>query len=292
MIVARSPNAPSATRGSNVPSPGQVVRTLLMLVVVALTLGPVVYTLLTSLKYLRDVITGSLLFTPTLENYATLFNPTESNFVRLALNSLVVGLASTLLVVSVGALAAYSLARFRWSPAVKGLVLGWLLFLNMLPAVVFVGAYYLIARSVGVYDTVVAVTAAHVVLNLPLTVFIMQSFFADVPRELEEAAAIDGCSRLMTFWRVVLPITRPGLAAAALLSFVFSWKDFLLALTLTSTPRGNTIPVGIAGFAQEYSIRYGEMAAAAFVAVIPALLIVVFAQRHIVKGLTMGAVKG
>lgn len=174
----------------------------------------------------------------------------------------------------------------------RGGLTWWLLFLNLIPPVVFAGPFYVIARRLGLYDTLIAVAVAHAVINLPLAVFILQSFFADVPRELEEAAAIDGCSRLHTLTRVVLPITRPGVAAAALLAFIFSWKDFLLALTLTSTPRSATIPIGIAAFAQEYSIRYGEMAAAATVATIPAVILVIFAQKHIVRGLTLGAVKG
>jgi multiple sugar transport system permease protein len=130
------------------------------------------------------------------------------------------------------------------------------------------------------------------VLNLPFAIWMLQSFFADIPSELEEAAAIDGCNRMTTFLRIILPLARPGLFATAILTFIFSWKDFLFALTLTSTPAGMTIPVGIATFAQEYSVRYGEMAAAASLAIVPALVFVVFAQRHIVKGLTFGALKG
>ena len=171
-------------------------------------------------------------------------------------------------------------------------MLSWLLFLHMLPPIIFIGPFYLISRRLGIYDTVLAVVMAHTVLNLPLGIWILQSFFADIPKELEEAAAIDGCNKFQAFTRVILPLAQPGLAATALLVFVFSWKDFLFALSLTSTSSGMTVPVGIAAFAQEYNIRYGEMAAAAFFAIIPALILVVLAQRHIVKGLTLGALKG
>jgi multiple sugar transport system permease protein len=216
----------------------------------------------------------------------------RNSFVDLTRNSLIVGGLTLAVVIAVAALGAYSLSRFRWRRAISGLVMAWLLFVNMLPPIIFVGPFYLITRTLDIYDTPLAIVMAHSILNLPLAFWMLHSFFADVPVELEEAAAIDGCSRLQTFLRIVLPIARPGIAATAVLVFVFSWKEFLFALTLSSTPDAMTIPVGIAGFAQEYNIRYGEMAAAAFFATIPALILVFIAQKHIVKGMTLGALKG
>jgi len=255
-------------------------------------LAPVVYTFLTSLKLFRDIISGSWAFDPTWRNYEQLFMSNRNSFVDLTRNSLVVGGLTLAVVIAVAALGAYSLSRFKWRRAISGLVMAWLLFVNMLPPIIFVGPFYLIARTLDIYDTPLAIVMAHSILNLPLAFWMLHSFFADVPVELEEAAAIDGCSRLQTFLRIVLPIARPGIAATAVLVFVFSWKEFLFALTLSSTPAAMTIPVGIAGFAQEYNIRYGEMAAAAFFATIPALILVFIAQKHIVKGMTLGALKG
>ena len=264
-----------------------------MLIVFALIiLGPMVYTFLTSLKLFRDIISGSWSFEPTSRNYEQLFMSNRSNFTDLTRNSLVVGVLSLLLVQVIAALGAYSMSRFRWRKLVGGLVMGWLLFINMLPPIIFVGPFFIIARTLGFYDTPVAITMAHSIMNLPLAFWMLHSFFADIPIELEEAAAIDGCSRLQTFLRIALPIAKPGIAATGVLVFVFSWKEFLFALTLSSTPRAMTIPVGIAAFAQEWNIRYGEMAAAAFFATIPALLLVFVAQKHIVKGMTLGALKG
>lgn len=257
-----------------------------------LILAPVVYTFLTSLKLFRDIISGSWSFDPTLRNYEQLFMSNRNNFVDLTRNSLIVGVLTLVVVIVVAALGAYSLSRFKWRRAISGLVMGWLLFVNMLPPIIFVGPYYLIARNLEIYDTAIAIVMAHSILNLPLAFWMLHSFFADVPIELEEAASIDGCSRLQTFLRIVLPIARPGIAATAVLVFVFSWKEFLFALTLSSTPAAMTIPVGIAGFAQEYNVRYGEMAAAAFFATLPALVLVFVAQKHIVKGMTLGALKG
>ena len=265
---------------------------LVLIVVALIILGPVVYTFLTSLKLFRDIISGSWSFTPTTRNYEQLFMSDRNNFTDLTRNSVVVGLLSLLLVQVIAALGAYSMSRFRWRRLISGLVMGWLLFINMLPPIIFVGPFFIIARTLGFYDTPIAITMAHSIMNLPLAFWMLHSFFADIPIELEEAAAIDGCSRLQTFLRIALPIAKPGIAATGVLVFVFSWKEFLFALTLSSTPRAMTIPVGIAAFAQEYNIRYGEMAAAAFFATIPALLLVFVAQKHIVKGMTLGALKG
>ena len=265
---------------------------LVLIIFALIILGPMVYTFLTSLKLFRDIISGSWSFTPTTRNYEQLFMSDRNNFTDLTRNSVVVGLLSLLLVQVIAALGAYSMSRFRWRRLISGLVMGWLLFINMLPPIIFVGPFFIIARTLGFYDTPVAITMAHSIMNLPLAFWMLHSFFADIPIELEEAAAIDGCSRLQTFLRIALPIAKPGIAATGVLVFVFSWKEFLFALTLSSTPRAMTIPVGIAAFAQEYNIRYGEMAAAAFFATIPALILVFVAQKHIVKGMTLGALKG
>lgn len=269
-----------------------ILRHSFLLMMVLLTLIPLLFTLSTSLKLFRDIISGAILFSPTLINYQRLFDPSQSNFIRLTINSLVAGAGTMVVVLFVATLAAYSLSRFRWRALWSGLILGWLLFMHMLPPITYITPLYLITRSVGIYDTPLAVIMGHVVLHLPTAVWILFDFFAEVPKDLEDAAMVDGSSRLQALLYVILPLTAPGLAAAAVLVFVFSWRDFLFALTLTSTAQGMTIPVGIASFVHEYNIRYGEMSAAAFFATLPALILVAFAQRHIIKGLTLGALKG
>lgn len=263
-----------------------------LMLVVAFTLIPIFFTLATSFKFFRDIISGSLKFTPTLVNYQRLFDPAQSNFLRLTANSLVIAAGTMAIVLVIASLAAYSLSRFRWRPLWSGLLLGTILFIHMLPPVTFLGPFYLIARSLNIYDTVLAVMMGHIILNLPTATWILLDFFADIPKELEEAAMVDGANRFQSLTQVLIPIIQPGIAAAGALAFIFSWRDFLFALSLTSTPRGMTIPVGISSFVQEYSIRYGEMAAGAFFAMVPALLMVAFAQRYIIKGLTLGALKG
>jgi multiple sugar transport system permease protein len=263
-----------------------------LLLMVVIILIPVFYIFLTSFKLFRDIISGSLLFTPSLTNYEEIFTGRRSNFVDLTRNSLITASAVAVICGVVGSLGAYSLTRFRWPRWLSLGIVGWLLFVHMMPPIVYVMPYYLAARWFGIYDTPLAVIMAHVVLNMPLAVMMMINFFNEVPKELEEAAMTDGCNRWQAFFWVIIPIVRPGLAAMSVLVFVFSWKEFLFALTLTTTTDGRTIPVGIANFVQEYNIRYGEMAAGSFFAMIPALILVLVAQRQIIKGLTVGAIKG
>lgn len=271
---------------------GTIVKHTVMMTAVVLTLAPIVFTVATSFKFKRDIITGSFLFNPTLSNYIDLFVGTRGIFGKLVANSLFVSILSTLLVTGVASLAAYSLSRFRWNKTMNGLILGWLIFIYMLPPITFAGPFYVIARNLGVYDSPVTLAFAHVILTLPFAIWLLQSFLAEIPVELEEAAAIDGCNRAMTLWRIILPLARPGMLATAILAFIFSWKDFLFALVLTSTPRARTIPVGIAGFVQEFDLKIGGLSAATVVATIPAVILIIIAQRHIIKGMTMGALKG
>ncbi len=263
-----------------------------LLVVVFIILFPVFYIVQTSLKSTADIYSGTFFFEAKTRNYEEIFTGSRSNFAELTRNSLVVSSAVAVICGVIGSLAAYSISRLNWSRWVTGGILVWLLFINMMPPIVFVTPYYLWARGAGIYDTPLAVIMAHMVLNMPLAVIMMMNFFAEVPKELEEAAVIDGCTLWQAFRMVIIPIVRPGLAAMAVLVFVFSWKEFLFALSLTTTSAGRTIPVGIANFVQEFNIRYGEMAAGSFVAMIPALILVLLAQRHIIKGLTVGAIKG
>ena len=261
-----------------------------LVVVVVVTLTPVLVTLLTSLKLPRDILARRFLFSPTLRNYSELF--TNGDFNRLIQNSLVASLGATLIVIVVSSLAAHSLSRFVWPRGLRNLVLGLFLLIQMLPPIVFAGPFYTISRSLDIYDSPLALIMAYIVLQLPLATLILIEFFSNVPKELEEAAAIDGAGNWTTFLRIALPLVAPGIATAALLTFNFNWNDFLFALTLTSTPNGMTLPVGIASFAQDYQVKYGNMTAAAILSSVPALILVVFAQRYITKGLTLGAVKG
>jgi multiple sugar transport system permease protein len=253
-------------------------------------LFPFVYVFVNSLKKQIDIYTGALIFTPTLYNYDRLLFSKQSNFLLNINNTAIVAVVSTLVVMAVGTLAAYTLSRFKWSGWVSWILLGWILIFHMIPPITLVGPWYLIFRRLGLYNTLFGLQLTHITLNLPMAIWLMLSYLQDVPRELEEAAWIDGCGRVSGFLRVVLPLVVPGLMATGILSFIFSWNEFSVALNLT-TSTSATIPVGIAKFAQQYEVRHGEMAAAAVLATIPAIALMFFGQRYIVKGLTLGALK-
>jgi multiple sugar transport system permease protein len=251
---------------------------------------PFLWILMTSFKHEIAIYTGALVFEPTTDNYSDILLGARSNFPHYVANSLIVAAVSTVVVLAVGTLAAYSLARLRWASWISKAFLGWTLLYNMIPVLTIVGPWYLLFQRIGLYDTLTSLILTHITLNLPMTVWLMMTFFQDIPPELEEAARVDGCRRSQAFWRIVLPLAVPGLIAAGVLSFVFSWNEFSVALNLTSR-NAATAPVGIAQFAQQYEIQNGQMAAAAIISTIPALLLMLFGQRFVVQGLTMGSVK-
>ncbi len=160
----------------------------------------------------------------------------------------------------------------------------------MIPPITMVGTWYVMFRSVGLDNTYLGLVLSHIALNLPIGLWLLTIFVREVPRELEEAAFIDGASTPTVIWRVVVPLIRPGLAAAGILVFIFSWNEFAVALNLTAKQTA-TVPVAIAKYAQEFEIRYTEMAASAVLSIIPALILLLIGQRAIVRGLTAGALK-
>jgi multiple sugar transport system permease protein len=251
---------------------------------------PFLWILLTSFKHEIAIYSGALWFTPTMQNYVDVMLGPRSNFPRDVRNSLIVATVSTGVVLVVGTLAAYSLARMRWAMWIANGFLGWTLFFHMIPVLTIVGPWYLVFQRIGLYDTLTSLILTHITINLPMTVWLMMTFFRDLPPELEEAASMDGAGRGQAFARVILPLAVPGLIAAGVLAFVFSWNEFSIALNLTSR-NAATVPVGIAQFVQQYEIQNGQMAAAAAISTIPALLLMLFGQRFVVQGLTVGTVK-
>jgi multiple sugar transport system permease protein len=262
----------------------------LLALALVVVLGPFLWILVASFKTPIDILAGKFPFTPTLDNYADVLFSRRSDFLAGVRNSLVVAASSTAIVLVVGTLAAYSLHRFAWARWVTLGFLGWTLAFHMIPVLTLVGPWYLAFKQLGLYDTKFALILTHVSVNLPMTVWLMMSFFRDIPPEIEQAALVDGCHPLAAFRRVILPLVVPGLIAAGVLAFVFSWNEFSIALNLVSQTNA-TVPVVVAKFAQDYEIQHGQMAAASILATIPALALMVFGQRFIVQGLTMGSVK-
>lgn len=262
----------------------------LLALALVVVLGPFLWILVASFKTPIAILAGTFPFTPTLDNYIDVLFSRRSDFGAGVRNSLVVAASSTAIVLAIGTLAAYSLHRFAWARWVTLGFLGWTLAFHMIPVLTLVGPWYLAFRQLGLYDTKLALILTHVSVNLPMTVWLMMSFFRDIPPEIEQAALVDGCHPLSAFRRVILPLVVPGLIAAGVLAFVFSWNEFSIALNLVSQTNA-TVPVVVAKFAQDYEIQHGQMAAASILATIPALALMVFGQRFIVQGLTMGSVK-
>lgn len=255
-----------------------------------LTLGPFLWIALASFKTQISLLMGTVKFTPVAMNYEEVLFGNTSTFARNFLNSVVVASISTAAAITIGFLAGYSLLRLRWPRYIINLFLLWALVFNLVPAVTLAGAWYELFRTIGLSNDTVALILAHTTLHLPMALWLLSSFLLEIPRELEEAAYIDGASFVKTLWRVVIPIMMPGLVSTGVLVFIFSWNEFPVALALTNNNTA-TVPVGIAKFAQENEIKYTQMAAASVLSAVPALLALLFGQRFIVKGLTAGAVK-
>ena len=275
------------------PASGQRAEILLhggLVLVAGGVLFPFLWIAAAAFKTQIALLSGAVLFSPVLTNFQEVLFSKTSEYLHNFANSLIVGLGSTLGVLVVGTLGAWSLRRMRWPSLVTQGLMAWAIVFQMIPPITMVGAWYVMFRTVGLYNTYVGLVLAHLTLNLPLVLWMRSVFVAQVPEELEEAARIDGASTPVLLWRVVVPVIRPGLMACGLLVFILSWNEFAVALNLTAKQTA-TVPVAIAKYAQEFEIQYTEMAASAVLSVVPALVLLLIGQRHIIRGLTAGALK-
>lgn len=213
----------------------------------------------------------------------------ERNFLRNMLNSGMVATLTTIICLLVASHAAYSIARMR----LKGgnVLLGIFLLVTLFPAMALVGPLFIFLRKLDLINTIPGLVIPYTSFSLPFTVWVLNSYFKQIPLELEDAAKIDGCNPLSTLWRIILPVSAPGLAATGILTFIGAWNEFFYALVFSSTEASQTISVAIAMFRGVYEIPWGEIAAASIVATVPLSIVVLVAQKHIIEGLTAGAVK-
>jgi len=247
-------------------------------------LGPLAWQVLTSF-WPEPELTRALPQTLTVANYAGL----GSTFARAVVNSLLVAAGTTALCLAVGASAAFAVAKLDFRG--RGLLFGGALAISMFPPIATVSPLYLMLRAAGLRDTLAGLILPYATFALPLTLWLLTSFFRDLPDELYRAARVDGCGPWQAFVRVFLPLSWPALATCAILVFIFSWNELLYALSFISTPSKRTIPVAIALFAGEHVEPWGQIAAASVVATVPLALLTLLFQRRIVAGLTAGAVK-
>jgi multiple sugar transport system permease protein len=222
-------------------------------------------------------------FAVTFKNYAEVFQ--KNPFVLYIWNSSVVAAGSTALGLIVGLPAAFSIARWRQ----QGLALT-ILVARIIPGISYLIPWYVLFRHLHLVDTYLALILTHLVVSLPLIIWVLIGFFEDVPEELEHAALIDGCSYYSAFWRIALPLVRPGIVAAAILSFIFSWNNFLFSVILAGR-HTRTLPIAVFNMISYEEISWGPLAAAATMITLPVIILTLIVQRHIVSGLTFGAVK-
>ena len=223
------------------------------------------------------------IFSPTLENFRAVFE--QHNFFRYLTNSLIVAGLATAISLLLGLPAAYSIAKYRQGKI--GIII---LIARMTPFVSYLLPWYIIFRYLDLIDTFTALTITHLIITLPMVIWLMLSFFETVPAELEDSAMIDGCTRLQSFLRIVLPLVRNGIATSAIIAFIFSWNQFLFSLIL-SGPKTKTVPVAVYNFISYGKIDWAGIGAAATLIVLPVSVFAFFVRKSIVQGLTMGALK-
>jgi sorbitol/mannitol transport system permease protein len=260
---------------------------LLTYAIALLVFFPILWTVLTAFKKEADAAATPpvFVFQATLANFRTVFSANYASYFE---NTMLLAGGSTLLALALGLPAAYSLAFHPSKHTPK--VLSWVLSTKMLPAVGALIPLIVIYKRVHLFDTRLGMILLYAAFNLPLVIWMMRSFFADLPKEILEAAIVDGAGFFRIMTKVVLPLTAPGLAATVLLSLIFSWNEFLLAVNLTSANSG-TLPVFISGFMTSEGLFWAKMSAASTLAVAPVILAGWLAQRSLVRGLTFGAVK-
>jgi multiple sugar transport system permease protein len=227
---------------------------------------------------------------PSLENYKSIFQ--NDDFLRALANSAIVSLTTTFLGLIVGSFCAYALARLKMN--YKFLLLGIVLTISTFPQIAIAAPLFKLWSDIGIFNTYIGLILPYLTFALPLAIYILVSFFREIPKDLEEAALVDGATYFQAFRKVVVPLAAPGLATAGILTFIAAWNEFLLAVTLTSSPAARTVPAQITFFtgASEHEIPYGSISAAAVVISVPLILLVLLFQKRIVAGLTAGAVKG
>jgi multiple sugar transport system permease protein len=256
-----------------------------------ITVAPLVWVLSTSFKPNQEAISFPPKFLPdhpTLENY--FFVLTDSKLVLSLINSLIVSVGSTALSVTVSALGGYAFARYDFKG--KNLLMSTILALFMIPVVINIIPLYIMLANVGLLNSLVALVLTFQILIIPLNIFLLKNYFESLPKELEEAALIDGCSKLGALIRVTIPMSLPGFIIAAILSFRFSWNEFVLPVVIANKPDSMIFQVALYQFISLYRIDWGYLTAGINIAIIPVVVLMLIFQKKMIRGLTLGAVRG
>lgn len=270
----------------------KVSRAMVIVLYVIFTVIPLIWLFINSIKIPLDWLSIPPVIIPrtiTFENYVSLFTDPNSNAVLALENSLIITVVATFLSVLIGSLAAYSLTHLKWRAV--SLLAGLVLLLGFYPKITTVIPYFVIVNNLGLLDTRMPIIIAFVGLNLPQTVWLMMTFFQDIPKEIEQSAMLDGCGPWARFAKIVLPLAAPGVAVAAIMSALLCWIEFMIASSLAMV-NATTLPIAVSAYLQDKGMNWGPMSALGVVTVVPVVIFCVFVQKYLVRGLTLGAIKG
>jgi multiple sugar transport system permease protein len=270
----------------------RIASTLVLGAAVVLFAFPLYYLVATSLKPRAELFAAvPKLYpeAPTLANYVDVL--VNKNGMALLANSIIAGVSATVLAIVVAFAICYPLTRLPVSRRVRSFVLNWSLSLRFLPPIAVVIPYFALVRAIGLYNQIPALIIVYTIFNLPLSIWMLKGFLEEIPVEIEEAAHIDGASRWQAFREVLLPLSRTGILAAAVIVFAFDWAEFLFAFILTATPSAMTFPVGVQGLVTQFDIIYNDMAAGGVIAILLPLALMVGARRYVMTGLTFGVIR-
>jgi ABC-type glycerol-3-phosphate transport system permease component len=272
---------------------------MLIAIFVVISLFPFYWIVITSLKTAADLAKGTTSLLPahiSLGSYKTDFTSSAGtsagsvNFARTLLNSAIVALSATVIAVLLGSLAGYGLARTRLRG--RPVILGFILIAGFFPPIALVGPMFLTYRRIGLLDTYPGLIISYLIYTLPIAIWLLTNYFSQIPVTLEEAAIVDGATRLQALRKIIVPVALPGVFTATIISFILAWNDFLFALIFMTSPSHFTAPLAIVNLGQsQYQVFYNRIDAAVVALTIPVALIVIFAQKRIISGLTAGALK-
>lgn len=259
---------------------------LAVVTIAMIVLFPFLWMLSSSFKTQLDIIAWppKIIFSPTLQNYEKVFG--EQDFLKYFLNSTIVGTAAVGVSLILGLPAAYSISRFKQRKLAVFILLA-----RLMPGISFLMPWYIVFSRLGLMDSYTALILSHILIALPIVVWIMSSYFATIPPDLEESAMVDGATRQYAFWKIILPLSGPGIITATTLSFLFSWNNFMFSQVL-SMEKTKTLPIAVYNFLSYAEVDWGGVMAAAVAIMAPAIVLTMIFQKYVVKGLTMGAVKG
>jgi multiple sugar transport system permease protein len=270
----------------------RIVTWVILALTFAIFVFPLYYLVVTSLKTkaeLFQAVPSLFPHEPTIEPYfSVLFT---RDFIGLLVNSVIVGVSSTALALVIAFAICYPITRLPLRPGMRSFVLNWALSLRFLPPIAVVIPYFTIVRTIGLYNQIPALIAVYTIFNLPLSIWMLKGFLEQIPAEVEEAALVDGGNRFQAFRLVILPLASTGVLAAGIIVFAFDWAEFLFAFILTATPQSMTFPVGVQGLVTQFEIIWNDMAAGGVIAILIPLVLMLFARRYVIAGLTFGVIR-